>query len=169
MYPALSHGLDDVTPYSYNEDQSVGVTKVTAGAGGSSMKLIGTNSLKVDYTLQSDLDVPGEVMISRSEGTAETVTPSDVLSVRVYGDLTANELYAQFTSETAVKYVKIATLDFLGWENIDVALTDLEGSAPYELTGFKIVETPSLMSKAGVVYILTMWLSTKTQVWKTLK
>ena len=146
-------GLDDVTPYSYNEDQSVGVTKVTAGAGGSSMKLIGTNSLKVDYTLQSDLDVPGEVMISRSEGTAETVTPSDVLSVRVYGDLTANELYAQFTSETAVKYVKIATLDFLGWENIDVALTDLEGSAPYELTGFKIVETPSLMSKAGVVYI----------------
>lgn len=146
-------GLDDVTPYSYNEDQSVGVTKVTVGAGGSSMKLIGTNSLKVDYTLQSDLDVPGEVMISRSEGTAETVTPSDVLSVRVYGDLTANELYAQFTSETAVKYVKIATLDFLGWENIDVALTDLEGSAPYELTGFKIVETPSLMSKAGVVYI----------------
>lgn len=146
-------GLDDVTPYSYNEDQSVGVTKVTAGAGGSSMKLIGTNSLKVDYTLQSDLDVPGEVMISRSEGTAETVTPSDLLSVRVYGDLTANELYAQFTSETAVKYVKIATLDFLGWENIDVALTDLEGSAPYELTGFKIVETPSLMSKAGVVYI----------------
>lgn len=146
-------GLDDVTPYSYNEDQSVGVTKVTVGAGGSSMKLIGTNSLKVDYTLQSDLDVPGEVMISRSEGTAETVTPSDVLSVRVYGDLTANELYAQFTSETAVKYVKIATLDFLGWENIDVALTDLEGSAPYELTGFKIVETQSLMSKAGVVYI----------------
>lgn len=146
-------GLDDVTPYSYNEDQSVGVTKVNAGAGGSSMKLIGTNSLKVDYTLQSDLDVPGEVMISRSEGTAETVTPSDLLSVRVYGDLTANELYAQFTSETAVKYVKIATLDFLGWENIDVALTDLEGSAPYELTGFKIVETPSLMSKAGVVYI----------------
>lgn len=146
-------GLDDVTPYSYNEDQSVGVTKVTAGAGGSSMKLIGMNSLKVDYTLQSDLDVPGEVMISRSGGTAETVTPSDVLSVRVYGDLTANELYAQFTSETAVKYVKIATLDFLGWENIDVALTDLEGSAPYELTGFKIVETPSLMSKAGVVYI----------------
>lgn len=146
-------GLDDVTPYSYNEDQSVGVTKVTVGAGGSSMKLIGTNSLKVDYTLQSDLDVPGEVMISRSEGTAETVTPSDVLSVRVYGDLTANELYAQFTSETAVKYVKIATLDFLGWENIDVALTDLEGSAPYEFTGFKIVETPSLMSKAGVVYI----------------
>lgn len=146
-------GLDDVTPYSYNEDQSVGVTKVTVGAGGSSMKLIGTNSLKVDYTLQSDLDVPGEVMISRSEGTAETVTPSDLLSVRVYGDLTANELYAQFTSETAVKYVKIATLDFLGWENIDVALTDLEGSAPYELTGFKIVETPSLMSKAGVVYI----------------
>lgn len=146
-------GLDDVTPYSYNEDQSVGVTKVTAGAGGSSMKLIGTNSLKVDYTLQSDLDVPGEVMISRSEGTTETVTPSDLLSVRVYGDLTANELYAQFTSETAVKYVKIATLDFLGWENIDVALTDLEGSAPYELTGFKIVETPSLMSKAGVVYI----------------
>ena len=146
-------GLDDVTPYSYNEDQSVGVTKVTAGAGGSSMKLIGTNSLKVDYTLQSDLDVPGEVMISRSEGTAETVTPSDLLSVRVYGDLTANELYAQFTSETAVKYVKIATLDFLGWENIDVALTDLEGSVPYELTGFKIVETPSLMSKAGVVYI----------------
>ena len=146
-------GLDDVTPYSYNEDQSVGVTKVTAGAGGSSMKLIGTNSLKVDYTLQSDLDVPGEVMISRSEGTTETVTPSDLLSVRVYGDLTANELYAQFTSETAVKYVKIATLDFLGWENIDVALTDLEGSAPYELSGFKIVETPSLMSKAGVVYI----------------
>ena len=146
-------GLDDVTPYSYNEDQSVGVTKVTAGPGGSSMKLIGTNSLKVDYTLQSDLDVPGEVMISRSEGTTETVTPSDLLSVRVYGDLTANELYAQFTSETAVKYVKIATLDFLGWENIDVALTDLEGSAPYELTGFKIVETPSLMSKAGVVYI----------------
>lgn len=146
-------GLDDVTPYSYNEDQSVGVTKVTAGAGGSSMKLIGTNSLKVDYTLQSDLDVPSEVMISRSESTTETVTPSDLLSVRVYGDLTANELYAQFTSETAVKYVKIATLDFLGWENIDVALTDLEGSAPYELTGFKIVETPSLMSKAGVVYI----------------
>lgn len=146
-------GLDDVTPYVYNEDQSVGVTKVTVGAGGSSMKLIGTNSLKVDYTLQSDLDVPGEVMISRSEGTAETVTPSDLLSVRVYGDLTANELYAQFTSETAVKYVKIATLDFLGWENIDVVLTDLEGSAPYELTGFKIVETPSLMSKAGVVYI----------------
>lgn len=149
----LIDGLDDVTPYAYNEDQSVGVTKVTIGAGGSSMKLMGTNSLKVDYALQSDLDVPAEVMISRSEGTTETVTPSDVLSVRVYGDLTANELYAQFTSETAVKYIKIASLDFLGWENIDVPLTVLEGSAPYELTGFKLVETPSLMSKAGVVYI----------------
>ena len=81
------------------------------------------------------------------------MTNTETLTVRVYGDLTNNELYAQFTSETAVKYVKIANMDFLGWEYREISLTELEGTAPYTLTGFKIVETPSLMSKSGTVYI----------------
>lgn len=149
----LIDGLDDATPYSLNEAESSGVTSAKVGAGGSSNKLLGTNSLKIEYVMASDLDVPAEVAVSRAEGTTETVTNTETLTVRVYGDLTNNELYAQFTSETAVKYVKIANMDFLGWEYREVSLTELEGTAPYTLTGFKIVETPSLMSKSGTVYI----------------
>ena len=149
----LIDGLDDASLYSVNDAQCIGTKSVKVAAGGSSMKLLGTNSLKINYTLLSDLDEPAEVMISRNEGATVTVTPADVLTARVYGDLTANELYAQFTSETAVKYVKLATLNFLGWEYLEIPLTELEGDAPYALTGFKLVETPSLMSKTGIIYI----------------
>ena len=145
--------LDDATLYALNEAESVGISTAKIGAGGSSYKLLGANSLKIAYTLSSESDVPGEVAVSRTEAAAETITNGETLTARVYGDLTNNELYAQFTSETTVKYVKIKNLDFLGWEYIEVPMTELEGSAPYALTGFKIVENPTLMSKSGTIYI----------------
>lgn len=145
--------MDDAKLYALNEAESTGISTVTVGAGGSSMKLLGTNSLKIAYTLSTENEAQGEVAVSRTEAAAETITNGQTLTVRVYGDLTNNELYAQFTSETAVKYIKIKNLNFLGWEYIEVPMTELEGSAPYSLTGFKIVENPTLMSKKGTIYI----------------
>lgn len=144
--------LDDATLYSIKDEDSESVISATVAAGGTT-KLLGTNSLKITYTFADNLEFPAELDIIRSEHSAETVTSSDVLTVRIYGDLTANEVYAEFSSETNIQYIKLATMDFLGWEYHEIPLANLEGTAPYSLTGFKVVENPSMMSKSGTLYI----------------
>lgn len=42
-------------------------------------------------------------------------------------------------------------MDFLGWRYIQVPLTMLEGEKEYQISGIKVVQTPSLMSRKGEV------------------
>ena len=51
--------MDDAKLYALNEAESTGISTVTVGAGGSSMKLLGTNSLKIAYTLSTENEAQG--------------------------------------------------------------------------------------------------------------
>ena len=40
-------------------------------------------------------------------------------------------------------------MDFLGWRYFEVPLSMLEGEKEYQISGVKVVQTPSLMSRKG--------------------
>lgn len=144
---AVIDDMDDATAYAYQEEGSLNVEAASATA--STDKLFGTGSVALDYTFKTN--ETGEVLFSRTGSDNDvTVTPNAKVFVHVNGDLTNNELYLEMTGETATQYVRVCSLDFLGWRYIEVPAT-LEGVS--RLTGIKIVQNPSLMSKKGTIYV----------------
>lgn len=146
---AVIDDFDDPTAYSLIEDENVKV-KSAAIAKDTKEKLFGTASSSIAYTFDEGDDVKGEIMFGRA-ATGDAITNESKVIAHVYGDLSGNELYAQFTSETNVAYAMVCKLDFLGWAEIKVDLSTLEGGSDYKLTGVKIVEVPTAMSKSGTV------------------
>lgn len=94
-----------------------------------------------------------QVEMSRTTNTELTLTDADKAGVHIYGDLTDNEVYLEFTGETGVMYAKVCNMDFLGWRYIPVDLTALEGGLPYSLSGIRLVQKSSMMSKSGAFKI----------------
>lgn len=146
--------FENAADYTLLEDNNVKVVSASI-AKDTKEALFGSASAAITYTFDSGDDINGEVMFGRDAATQTVTTESSVIA-HVYGDLTGNELYAQFTSETSVSYALICRLDFLGWENVKVDLSTLEGGADYKLTGIKVVEVPSAMSKTGTVRLDNM-------------
>ncbi|MDE7152993.1 MAG: N-acetylmuramoyl-L-alanine amidase [Muribaculaceae bacterium] len=155
---SLIDDFENVGAYTLLADDNVKVKSASIAAD-SKEKLFGNTAASITYTFDAGNDVNGEVLFGR-EAAGETVTESSSVIAHVYGDLTGNELYAQFTSETSVAYALICRLDFLGWENVKVDLSTLEGGSDYKLTGIKIVEVPTAMSKSGTVRLDNMMVAT---------
>lgn len=133
--------------FSLSEEQSIGLKSATVAK--STDKLFDSAATQFTYTF-TDTE-GGEVMFKRQgTDTDQTVAPDATLGVHVNGDLTNNGLYLELTNETATQYVHVCNMDFLGWRYVSVPL-QLEG--PSKITGVKIVQTPSQMSKTGTVKI----------------
>ena len=138
--------MEDASIYALNEQGSANVTsaKITTDA---SVKLFGNASVNVAYEFPATEG--SEMLISRSTVCETKLTNNDAVGVHVYGDLTANEVYLEVIAPEDVKYIPVGQMDFLGWRYFEVPLTMLEGEKEYQLSGIKVVQTPSLMSRIG--------------------
>ena len=138
--------MEDASIYALNEQGSANVTsaKITADA---SVKLFGKASMNVAYEFPATEG--SEMLISRSTVCETKLTNNDAIGVHVYGDLTANEVYLEAIAPEDVKYIPVGQMDFLGWRYFEVPLSMLEGEKEYQLSGIKVVQTPSLMSRIG--------------------
>lgn len=155
---AVVDDFDNAAAYSVLEDGNVKV-KSASIANDTKEKLFGTSAASITYQFDDGDDVKGEVLFGRDAAT-QVVTDESSVVAHVYGDLSGNELYAQFTSETSVSYALICKLDFLGWAEVKVDLSTLEGGSDYKLTGIKIVEVPTAMSKSGTIRLDNIMLAT---------
>lgn len=139
--------MEDATLYAANEDgcANVDTSKVTLATG--------LFDKCVSFGYEFAATEGGEALWLRSSVTELGATSLDALGVHVYGDLTGNEVYLQMISETDVKYVKLCNMTFLGWRYIVVPLTMLEGTSTYKLSGVKITQDASMISRTGAVMI----------------
>ena len=61
--------------------------------------------------------------------------------------------YAEFTTDSDVKYVPLCSMTFLGWRYLHVSLASLDASKTYKFTGLKVAQTASNMSRTGTFYV----------------
>lgn len=88
----------------------------------------------------------GEALFERTTQVETLITSGQTLGLHVFGDLSDNELYLEFSTEMSVQYVKVCNLDFLGWRYIDVPATI---EAPGHISGVKLVQKASQRSGSG--------------------
>lgn len=146
---AVVDAMEDATIYTQDEQGSVSLVSSKVAAN-SSLKLFDSKALAFTYEFESTEG--GEVLWTRAASDVNTVS-TDALGVHVYGDLTGNEVYIQMTSSEDVKYVKVCDMTFLGWKYIVVPMTDLEGGKVYNMTGVKVVQNASIISRTGTLYL----------------
>lgn len=76
-------------------------------------------------------------------GTCRKRTPSPQgrrkVGVHISGDLTANKVYLELTSDVSTTYTYVCDMDFLGWRYFEIPVT-VEADA--QLTGIKLVQIP---------------------------
>lgn len=138
--------MDDNTLYSLSSESSIAVASNSIKAEKTD-KLFGTAATTFTYEFEGTEG--GEALWVRSSNAQLTVTDADKAGVHIYGDLTDNEVYLEFTGETGVMYTKVCNMDFLGWRYLEVDLKALEGGLPYSLSGVRLVQKSSMMSKTG--------------------
>ena len=143
---SIIEDMEDATLYALNSQGSVDVDTVSIKKDATN-KLFGTSCVNVMYEFPATEG--SEMLLSRSALADAKLTNNDAVGVHVYGDLTANEVYLEVIAPEDVKYIPIGKLDFLGWRYFEVPLTMLEGEKEYQLSGVKMVQTPSLMSRKG--------------------
>ena len=136
--------------FAYDAEGSTAV--VSAAAKASTTQKLFTKSQQLTYQFDADATDPCEARYGRTMvDNDQIINAKDTLGVHIYGDLTGNEVYLELTSDVSTRYVRVATLDFLGWQYCEVPASEVE--APSRLSGIKIVEVPSQMSKKGTVYV----------------
>ena len=142
--------MEDASIYAKNENGCANLTSAKASAS-SDDKLFGSNSVNFAYEFTGAEG--GEALWTRTvEAEAQDATAftsNDAVGVHVNGDLTANEVYLELTSETEVKYVKVCDMKFLGWRYVQVPLNSLGEGVPYEFTGVKLAQVNNGMSRTG--------------------
>lgn len=148
---AKVNGMDDADVLVADAESSVGTTAVAA-ARNTSTKLEGTASSKLTYTFSSTEG--GNAVYGFATAPERKFTNADALGVKVYGDVSNNVLYADFTTaEGADVKVKVCDLGYIGWHSCAVDLTALEAGKEYTLKGFEIAQAGGQISKTGTVYV----------------
>ena len=137
--------MDNYQEFVYDEESSLNTA--SAKTSKSTDKLYGSAAITFDYTFNDSES--GEVVYSRTATDEDIVIDPKfaIIETNVYGDLSNNELYLVMTNETAIQTLHVCNLDFLGWRKINITPEALEN--PSKLTGIKLVQNPSLMSKSG--------------------
>lgn len=148
---AKVNGMDDADVLVADAESSVRTTAVAA-ARNTSTKLEGTASSKLTYTFSSTEG--GNAVYGFATAPERKFTNADALGVKVYGDVSNNVLYADFTTaEGADVKVKVCDLGYIGWHSCAVDLTALEAGKEYTLKGFEIAQAGGQISKTGTVYV----------------
>lgn len=145
----------DTLAYVYDETRSRSITSASVYRN-TSKKLYGTASNELKYAFA---DTDGEAFYASKNPAAVTATSDYVLGLHVFGDFSFNELWAEWSVDGDIKYAKIATLDYAGWQYRQVALDSvLPENITYQLSGLKLIHQTSFLSMSGSLYIDNMTL-----------
>lgn len=141
--------MDDSGVLVADLDNSVATAKLTV-ARNTSTKIEGTAAASVAYTFNDFTG--GNAMVNFATAPETVFTKANMLTMKVYGDLSLNRLNAVFTDGNVVKKVPFCTLDFLGWHSVDKSLADI-GEGNFSLTGFEIEQMGAKCGKTGTLYL----------------
>lgn len=144
---SIIESMEDASIYAVNNDNTANINTATVKVDGSD-KLFGEGCVEFTYEFTDIAD--GEILWSRSSMTDTKVTSEDKIGAHLLGDLTANEVYIEMTSDSDVKYVKLCDLTFLGWRYVTVNLNEyLESGKTYQMSGVKLIQKANGMSRTG--------------------
>lgn len=115
-----------------------------------SQKLFGTSSYNFQYTFGTPSN---GTALYKVASPALTVNSSKVIGAHIYGDLTGNDIYMQFTSGNDVQYVKLSSLNFLGWEYVETSLKTLPDGKDFVFTGVKLEQNSLPVTSSGSFYL----------------
>ncbi|MGM9801285.1 MAG: Ig-like domain-containing protein [Candidatus Limisoma sp.] len=146
----LVESLDATSLLEKDADATRNATS-TAVARNTSTKLEGTSSYKLDYTFSGASD--GNAAFRFKTAPTTTYSTAKSINLKVYGDMSANALRARFVNGADTRLVDICALNFIGWRDIAVPLTDGLGEGEYTLDGFEIAQCDKVFSKKGTVYL----------------
>lgn len=134
---------------SYDEAQSVNVTKASVTRS-SAKKLFGSYSNNLKYTFSSSEG--GSVVYKIVDSVFEATNDSTV-GLHIYGDMSGNEMYLLFESETDTKEVLLDSIHYGGWKFAEADLSVLLPKTTYRLTGYKLVQRSAPLSESGSIFI----------------
>ncbi len=77
----------------------------------------------------------------------------DTMALDVYGDLSYNTLYAEFTVKSDIRLVPICSMDYAGWKHHAIYLNELVEGGEYHFTGLKLVKGTNILSTQGTIYL----------------
>lgn len=80
-------------------------------------------------------------------------TSRDAIGIELYGDLSENEVYLEFSVEGDVHVLPLTTLDYAGWRYQVLPLSDLPANVAYQFTGIRINRGSNILSPSGEIYI----------------
>ncbi len=139
--------FENVTNFAYNAESSKGVsTTLPTCKKYTTNKLFGSASAYFTYAFADSHD--GEIVWNYT-GETEVLEAGDELKFFVSGDFNNHELYIGVSAGTDTKWLKATTLNFLGWQYINVSLAELDASFSYTLSGFKLVQVQSIITQKG--------------------
>lgn len=141
----------DATSLLAKDEAATRNAKSTAVARNTSTKLEGTSSYKLDYTFSGATE--GNAAFKFATAPATTYSTAKSINLKVYGDMSANTLRARFTNGSDTRLVDLCKLDFIGWQDVAVPLTEGLGEGEYTLDAFEIAQCDKVYSKKGTVYL----------------
>lgn len=140
----------DTLSFAVNYDKSVGL---------SSKKLVVDKTHAVEATacnhltysfLAADND---EHIFLQPRDMSHLFTSRDAFGAEVYGDLSENEIYLEFSVEGDVHLIHLAALDYAGWRYQQADLSQLPEGVSFQFTGLRIDRSNAVLSVSGDVYL----------------
>ncbi len=145
----LVDALDTSGALAADVDASTGCSSLAVAAN-TSTKLEGSASVKVDYQFENQDG--GKAVVNFATEPATAFTKDNMIALKVYGDLSGNQLNAVLANGSETKTVALAKLDFLGWKHADVSLAGI-GDGNYTIKGFEVVQAGNFYGKKGTLYL----------------
>ena len=140
--------------YMYEPTLSVNVASATVTTS-SATKLFGNYSNNMKFSFSSD--VGGSVVYKVTNPEVEATNDSTI-GLHIFGDLSGNEMYLLFASESDMKEIRVDSIHYGGWKFVEIVLTGLKPETAYKFTGYKIVQRDAPLSKIGNIFIDNMLL-----------
>lgn len=145
----IAEGFETDALLNYDATGSNSVTSALVSRSTSPI-LFGSYSYNFQYTFNGKA---GGVALFKVTTPSLHVNSTKTLGAHVYGDLTGNDVYLQFTSGEDVQYVKFSTSDFLGWKFAETSLSALPTGKDYLLSGIKIEQKDLPVTSSGSIYL----------------
>lgn len=140
--------------YMYEPTLSVNVASATVTTS-SATKLFGNYSNNMKFSFSSD--VGGSVVYKVTNPELEATNDSTI-GLHIFGDLSGNEMYLLFASESDMKEIRVDSIHYGGWKFVEIVLTGLKPETSYKFTGYKVVQRDAPLSKIGNIFIDNMLL-----------
>lgn len=145
---AIINPLDSLF-FLQNVEKSTAVAKKTITLAKSTM-IQGKGSNKVVYKFAESEDTPA-IYLSPKD-LSYVFTSNHAFGIDIYGDLSYNNVYAEFATEGDIHLIKIGEIDYVGWQHFSVALTDLPKDVDFQFMGIKVEHGGNILSSSGELY-----------------